>query len=220
MTIKDAAETWVRRGSLQAISVVAAVGLVIGGVLGLGVGYKIEQNRTRSDVKRLKAQIGGSAVGGVRQTVGALTQRVGRVTAVAPGTITMITKHGRAQVLQTSATALIEKTVKGHTTDIVVGRRVLVTVGGAEVIVLSSESSIGRVVKAVGSDSFSVPDPNGRTPMRVKFRVVKVVDTISTAKRSDIVIGSQIVAGGHASVGGAFTVTEVVLLPAGSGFAA
>ena len=83
MSIKDSAETWVRGAPGQALILVAAVGIVIGGVVGLGAGFKIEQNRTRSDVKKLRAQlqqgVGGS--GGTAPSASAsLGQRIGKVT--------------------------------------------------------------------------------------------------------------------------------------------
>ena len=65
MGIKDSTETWVRGKPVQAMVVIGLVGLVIGGLVGVGAGFKIEQNRTKSDVAALKAQIkaGGGGTG-------------------------------------------------------------------------------------------------------------------------------------------------------------
>ena len=53
MSIKDSAENLGSGRARAGMILVAAVGIVIGGVVGLGAGFKIEQNRTRSDVKKL-----------------------------------------------------------------------------------------------------------------------------------------------------------------------
>ena len=60
MAIKDSAEGWVRGKPVLAMVVVALIGAVVGGVIGLGVGFKVEQSRTRDDVKRLQQQIKSS----------------------------------------------------------------------------------------------------------------------------------------------------------------
>ena len=57
MTIKDSTEGWVRNKPALAMVAVAAVGLVVGGLIGLGVGYKIEKNRVQDDVQRLQSQL-------------------------------------------------------------------------------------------------------------------------------------------------------------------
>ena len=152
MSIKDSAETWVRGAPGQAMILIAAVGIVIGGVVGLGAGFKIEQNRTRSDVKKLRAQlqqgVGGS--GGTAPSASAsLGQRIGKVTTAAGGTLTVVTKRQGTQSVHTTGSTQYEQLVKGSTSNVVVGRRILVTVSGEAVVVLPAGSQLGRMVTNV-----------------------------------------------------------------------
>ena len=111
MGIKDSTEDWVRGKPAQAMILVAALGLVVGGVIGLAGGYKIEQSRTKSDVKRLQDQLKGAVASGA--PIGAtvkLGQRVGKVTTVNGTTITLTTNRLGSQQIKTSATTAFEKT--------------------------------------------------------------------------------------------------------------
>ena len=56
MSIKTSTDEWVRKGPTQAIAVVAAVGIIVGGLVGFGVGFKVEQSRTKDEVKKLQKQ--------------------------------------------------------------------------------------------------------------------------------------------------------------------
>jgi hypothetical protein len=201
---------------------VAAVGIVVGGVAGLGAGFKIEQNRTRSDVKKLRAELAAKSSGtGATPTASAsLGQRIGKVTNLAGGTITVATKRQGSQKLITTATTHFEQTAKGSTADIVVGRRVLVTVPGTAVIVLPTTSQLGRTVSSVGSGSFAIAKTNNAKAGSVSMGTIKEVDTISTSALSNVKVGSEVLAGGRtAAVKGSFNAAEIILLPAGSGFA-
>jgi hypothetical protein len=200
---------------------IAAVGIVVGGVAGLGAGFKIEQNRTRSDVKKLRAELARKNSGSAAPSASAaLGQRIGKVTKTAGGTITVTTRRQGAQDLLTTATTQFEQTVKGTTADIVVGRRVLVTVSGTAVIVLPTTSQLGRTVSSVGSDSFAIAKTNNAKAGSVQMGTVKEVDTVSTAKLADVKVGSEVLSGGRtAAAKGAFNAAEVILLPAGSAFA-
>src|SRR3954471_8344534 len=114
MGIKDSTENWVRGKPAQAMILVAALGLVIGGVIGLAGGYKIEQSRTKSDVERLQSQIKAAIASGADiPGVGALGQRVGKVTAVKGTTITMSSNEQGSQTVNTSASTAFENTEPG-----------------------------------------------------------------------------------------------------------
>jgi hypothetical protein len=214
VAIKDSAENWVRSKPMQAIVLIAAAGIVLGGIVGLGAGWKIEQNRTKDDVKRLKA--GGAAAA---SGTGALGQRVGKVSAVTEGTLTVVTKKAGSQAVHTTTLTTVEKATKGTPADIVVGRRVLLTLNGNDVIVLPAGSKLGRLVSNVTTDSFTVTKPSGARGAQIKTSNVKVVDTLSPAKLTDIKSGTLVLAGGRASDKSSFNATEVIVLPAGSAFA-
>jgi hypothetical protein len=222
VAIKESAEGWVKGKPAQAIVVIGLVGLLIGGVIGLGAGYQIEKNRTKSDVAKLKKNgvtTGGSGGSGGVALPGKLGQSVGKVTAVGTDSITVDTKRKGSQKFQTTATTQFEKAVAGKTSDIVVGRRVLVTITGRAVIILPEGSRIGRLVTNVGSDSFSIAKPNGGPGAKLMLANVKSVDTLSPAKFSDIKTGSLVLAGGREASKDAFNAVELIILEAGSTFA-
>jgi hypothetical protein len=220
MSIKTSADEWVRTGPTRAIAVIAAVGLVIGGLIGAGAGYKIEQSRTKSDVKRLQKQLKAAAATGTDTRSGPLGQRVGKVTAAKAGSFTVATKKRGAQEIKTSALTLITKAVRGSVSDIVSGRRVLVTKDVHEVLVLAASSKLGRKVAKVGSDFFTIAKPNGTTAARIKLSDVKTVSTAASATAADIKTGLDVVVGGRETVNKVFNAVEIVVLPANSGFAA
>lgn len=219
MSIKTASEEWVRKGPVQALAVIAVAGLVVGGALGLGAGYSIEQNRTHAGVKRLEKQIKAGGGGGPTAVTGILGQRVGTVTAVASGAVTVDTKQRGEQTLQTSAETLFETTVKGKVADVESGRRVLVTRGGDEVILLTPESKMGRVVSAVTSSSISIAAGNGAPGGTLKISAVHAVETVKASTIAAVKTGSDILAGGKAATKSVFTTVEIIVLPKGSRFA-
>ena len=223
MAIKESADKWVRGKPTQAIVIIALVGVIVGGLVGLGVGFKIEQNRTSSDVKRLHAQLnaaaaGGSGGSGVNLT-GPVGQRTGKVTAVGTDSLTISTKRQGPQKIQTSPTTVFEKAVKGTTADIAVGRHVLVTIVATDVIVLPEGSKLGREVASVGSESFTLKKPNGDRSGQLTLAKVKVVNTLVPAKLSDFKVKDAVFAGGRTAGKGAFAANEVILLDPNSGFA-
>src|SRR5262245_54343901 len=101
---------------------VAAVGLVVGGFVGLGVGYNVEKNRVQDDVQRLQQQLRDAGATASSEKV---VQRVGEVKAVSGPTLTVKTRLQGDQDIQT-ASATFVKTADGKTTDIAVGKKILV----------------------------------------------------------------------------------------------
>ncbi len=218
VAIKDSAGGWIRGKPVQALVVIGLVGLLVGGVLGLGAGYQIEKNRTKSDVAKLKKSGVPGGSGPLVQN-GPLGQRVGKVTALATNAITVDTKRQGSQVFHTKATTQFEQTVKGKTADITAGRRVLVTISGKDVILLPEGSKLGRPVINVGSDSFSIAKVNGGPGAKLTLANVKSVDTLTPAKFSDIKSGTTVLAGGRADGKDSFGAVELIILESGSGFA-
>jgi len=219
MSIKTSAEEWVRKGPTQAIAVIAAVGLIVGGLIGLGVGFKVEQSRTKSDVNKLRRELTSKKSSKTGVVVGALGQRVGKVTTTSGTTLTVATKKRGPQTVETSATTLFENAVSGTIADVHSGRRILVVPGGAEIIVLSANSKLGRVVTKVTSASIKIAKGNGFPAGSIKTSDVHRVETVTPAKFSDMTTGKEVLVGGRAKDAKTFTAIEVILLPSGSGFA-
>ena len=223
VAVKDSVANWLRAISTRAMPLVA-MGIATGLVVGIGAGYKIEQNRTQSDVSRLKAQIkqikhakSGTTNVAVKRS-GPFNQRLGTVTAVGADTIRVATKRlGVVQLHSTSATHF-ERASLGTKTDITIGRRALLTLSG-DVLVLARGSLLGRPITKVASDSFSITKAVGIGTATISFAKVKVIDTTSAVTRSDIKTGTVVLAGGHAAGQRLFDAAEVIVIPAASGFA-
>jgi hypothetical protein len=216
VAIKDSAESWVRGKPVLAMVVVAVVGIVVGGLVGLGVGYKIEKSRTRSDVQRLQKKIKDA---GIVNPDAPIKARVGTVSSVNGSTLDVRTTKQGLQKVTAAAGTPYEKAVPAATSDIAVGRRVLVAKGGKEVIILASTSPLGRVVSNVASDTFTVTDKNGK-PVKVKLSNLKQVYKLTTAQPADAKVGTLVLAGGRGAGANGFAAVEIIVLPAGSAFAA
>jgi hypothetical protein len=218
MGIKDSTENWVRGKPAQAMILVAALGLVIGGVIGLAGGYKIEQSRTKSDVKRLQDEIRSAVEKGADIGTGPIGQRVGKVKGVKGTTITLSSNKQGTQTVNTSATTKFESTAKGSASDITVGSRVLAALNGANIIVLPGTSRLGRLVTNVGSETFSIARPTGGRPLTIKLAKVKDVSTTTPAAISDVKVDSEVLAGGRSAGKDVFGALEVIVLPANNPF--
>jgi hypothetical protein len=213
VTIKDSAESWVRSKPVLAMVAVGAVGLVVGGIVGLGVGYKVEKNRVQDDVQRIQQQLRDAGVTTSNQKV---VQRVGEITAVSGSTLTVKTKLQGDQDIGT-ASASFQKPVDGEASDIAVGKRVLVAKGGREVIVLNDDAEIGGEVTRVTDDGFTVSFKQGRSA-DVKSSTVDTVYKLGTAESADAKVGAGVVIAGKATGTDGFQAVEVIVLPAGSAF--
>jgi hypothetical protein len=77
MGIGASANDRARARPLRAITAIAASALVVSGVIGLGAGYKIEQQRLASGVKRLRTQVANRASQGTSPTTSPASSRSG-----------------------------------------------------------------------------------------------------------------------------------------------
>jgi len=212
--MKDSAEGWVRSKPVLALVAAAVVGLVVGGLVGLGVGYKIEKNRVQDDVQRLQSQLKAS---GATNNNGKVVQRVGQVTGSSGNTLTVKTKLQGDQTISTTDKTTYEKTTEAKASDIAVGNKVLVANGGKEVIIVSNDGQIGHSVSQVSDEEFTVSGNKGRTAP-VKMKNVTKVYKLESGTSADAKVNTDvIIAGKH--TGSNFEAAEVIVLPAGSGFA-
>jgi hypothetical protein len=117
-----------RRVSVLVMALVAGAALVLGGIVGVAIGWKVEQNRVKEDVKNVRP--------------------VGTITAVTDDSITvnLRTGSGRRTYALTDAT-VIDKAESGATSDIKEGSTVFLRtrrgdngeLEAAQVIVLPEE---------------------------------------------------------------------------------
>jgi hypothetical protein len=120
-----------RRGITPVVTAgIAIVALVVGGLVGVGIGWKVEQNRVEDDVKNIRP--------------------VGKVIAVADDSITvdLSTASGQRTFALTDAT-VVDKAENGATSDIEEGSTVFLRtrrgddgeLEAAQVVVLPPEAS-------------------------------------------------------------------------------
>ena len=197
---------------------------VVGVVAGAGVGFKVEQSRTHADVNRLKARISqlAAAPPGLTPQVkpsGVSSTRAGTVTAINASGFGVSTKKHRTFLIGTTKSTTFEQAKSGSKADIVVGRRVLVSISRTDVIVLPAGSRLGRLVTQVSGKTFSIKRAHGKRALTVPFSAVKGIDASAATQPSALEKGSTLLASGRAGSKGTFDAVEVILLPTGSSFA-
>ena len=126
---------------LGTLIVAAIVALAVGGLAGFAIGFKVEQNRVKSQNKK-------DNTAAAAQPVARRAQPTGEVTAVSPTSVTIRNAKGKNRVINVSATTVIDKTSSGGAGDISEGATVLVagkaapdgSFDAAEIIVLPASS--------------------------------------------------------------------------------
>ena len=213
----SSAKDWVEKRPMQAVLAAAVVALLVGGVLGLGVGYKVEHDRVAKDVSRLRKEL-GTTTKKTKAKSGSKGREAGQVTVAAAGSLTLRTSKGATLTVNTSATTAFSKVTKGTASDIAVGRHVLVVAPGVEVLVLPAGSTFGRAVTSSSADSFSLAAGNGLVAAKVKVTSATVVDTLTTTTSSSVKATDQVMALGNPVASGPLTATDVIVLPSTSAF--
>jgi hypothetical protein len=160
--------------------------------------------------------------GGATGTKGAAAakahKRVGKVTAVGAGTITVAVKRLGTLQLHTTTATKIERAGTGTAAAIAAGDRVLV-VHGNDVIVLPHDSKIGRLVTHVSKRSFTIAKRKGKKAATISLAKAAVIETTAPAAMSDLKTNSEVLVVVRGKGKGATDATEIILLPPGSPFA-
>jgi hypothetical protein len=226
MSAVDSVKERIERRPKQAVLVTAIVAVLIGGVIGLAVGYKVEHDRKAShkSTKTTKTTLPKSTKTTKTTKPGgaaAATNRAqGTVTATAAGSITIKTLQGSSVKLNLSKTTIVDKAAKGTHTDVTSGRHVLVKAPGVEVLVLRTGSSEGRAVISLSPSSMGLAAGNGLPAGTVKLSGATVIDRVSPATAADVKTGDRILALGTTGSPAVRNVDVVIILPASSKFAA
>jgi hypothetical protein len=223
MSAVDSVKERIERRPKQAVLVTAIVAVLIGGVIGLAVGYKVEHDRKAShkSTKTTKTTVPKSTKTTKPGGAAAATNRAqGTVTATAAGSITIKTLQGSSVKLNLSKTTIVDKAAKGTHTDVTSGRHVLVKAPGVEVLVLRTGSSEGRAVISISASSMGLAAGNGLPAGTVKLSGATVIDRVSPATAADVKTGDRILALGTTGSPAVRNVDVVIILPASSKFAA
>lgn len=172
----------------------AAVILVVGLLLGLAAGYKIEQTRAKNDVRAANLRASKSAATQPQGQPPNVQFRGKVATASANGF--NLTVGGATKQLLTDQATIVVKTTPGTPTDIAAGMRVVwkpkkgQRTQADEVIVLPANAKTGVVVVSATANSMTLKSSlNNRTVSTNGATVEKV----TTAKATDIATGVKVV---------------------------
>jgi hypothetical protein len=210
----DSLKAWIEQRPKRAVMVTAVVAVIIGLVIGLGAGYKIEHDRVASDVKKLKSA--GTTSTKTPKTGAAKVG--GKVTTTGAASITLKVKAGADRSVNVSATTKYETATKATKADLAVGRHVFVIAPGSEVLILPAGSTLGRAITAVTGASFKLAAANGLPGGTIKVSAATAFETVKPGAKTDVKVGGQALALGTSSKAGPVDATEIITLPATSKF--
>ena len=203
----------IKRLSLAGILGSAAVILVVGAVVGLGAGYKIEQTRVKNDVKAAEARASKKTAA---QTQNANVQLRGKVVATTANTVNLTVT---TQFLTNQATIMVKAT-PGTPTDIAAGARVVWRAKKGQptqadaVIVLPANAKMGWSVVNASANSMTLK--GGTTNVTVSTTGA-TVEKVTSAKPTDLAAGTKLVTQAR-QTNQTLTAIEVIVLPSTSTF--
>ena len=208
----------IKRQSLPTLLGAVALVLVVGLGAGFGIGYKVEQSRTKSDLK--KARDAAAAKATKKPAATAAVRLIGKVDATTTTNVSITVGKASRKVAIRPATTYV-KAVAGSASDITKGSRVIfkgkqgsLTVA-EEVIVLPAQAKLGTLITDVGSGSMTFKNTKGKD---AKVTITgATIDKVQNATKTDVATGSTIIAETR-QTNGVVTATEIIVLPAGSKF--
>jgi hypothetical protein len=210
-------EERIKRLPLNGILGSAAAVLVVGLVVGLGAGYKIEQSRVKHDVSKANARASESAAQPQAQGPSSIVQFRGKVATAAANTVN-VTVLGATKALVTNKATIVVKASPGAPTDIVAGVRVLWQAKKGQptqadaVLVLPASAKLGTPVLSATATSMTFK--RGAKNVTVTTNGA-TVEKVTPATVTDIAAGAKVVA----QVRQTNTVVELIVLPDNSTFA-
>jgi hypothetical protein len=213
----DSLKAWIEQRPKRAVLVTAVVAVIIGLVIGLGAGYKIEHDRVASDVKKTKKPA-AAAKNKTSTTKIGLTRAAGAVSTVGPTSFVVKTAAGADRTVNVTASTTYENATVSTKTDIVKGRHVFIVAPGSEVLILPVGSTLGRAITDVTATSFKVAGSKGLPAGTVKLTSTVVIETATAGTKADVKAGGHAMALGSSTKGGPVNATEVIALPAGTKF--
>jgi hypothetical protein len=219
---KPSLDERIKRMSLGGLIASAVVILIIGLVIGLGAGYKIEQNRTKNDVNRLKKQGSATSNASSPGASAATSVRLAGTIGSATNSTVALTGGSGPQTFLTNAKTIVVKASPGTASDIAAGHHVVwrakpgQLTQAQEVIVLPADAKIGSVVTNATPTSMEIMGQSGNVTVSTAGATI---DQVATATLADVTAGAKIVAQAR-HAGSTDTATEIIVLPSSSKFVA
>ena len=210
----------IKRQSLPTLLGAIALVLVVGLGAGFGIGYKVEQSRTKSDLKKARDAAAAKAAKKPAAAATAAVRLIGKVDATTANNVSITVGKTSRKVAIRPATTYV-KAVAGSASDVTKGSRVIfkgkqgsLTVA-EEVIVLPAQAKLGVLLTDVGSGSMTLKNAKGKD---AKVTITgATIEKVQNATKTDVATGSTIIAETR-QTNGVTTATEIIVLPAGSKF--
>ena len=210
----------IKRQSLPTLLGAIALVLVVGLGAGFGIGYKVEQSRTKSDLKKAREAAAAKAAKKPAAAATAAVRLIGKVDATTANNVSITVGKTSRKVAIRPATTYV-KAVAGSASDVTKGSRVIfkgkqgsLTVA-EEVIVLPAQAKLGVLLTDVASGSMTLKNAKGKD---AKVTITgATIEKVQNATKTDVATGSTIIAETR-QTNGVTTATEIIVLPAGSKF--
>ncbi len=199
---------------------VAAIALIVALAAGVGIGYKIEQSRTKADVQKAKKQALALKKSKNDAKTSLLHRRiVGVVAAATPGSVTITLTAGGTRTVEVRNITVVAKASAGAASDVAAGNRVLVAGKGSltvarALIVLPKTARLGQLVSAVAADTMTLRAGTKTAKIAIKGATVYKV---AVATMADVTKGASVMIE-TASTKAALVATEIIVLPSGTAF--
>ncbi len=194
--------------------------LVVAGVAGFAIGFKVEQSRTRNEVK--KAKQGQTAKKKKKVAVKATAVSViGKVSAKTSNTMTVVDGRGTEHKIAFGKASVVVIAAKADQGALKTGMKILYwPVKGnyktaSEVVVLPADAKVGAKVTKTDANSVTLAGAKGNAI--VVSTTGATYDTVTAGHLGDIPNNAE-VSIRALKRGTTVTAVEVVVLPAGTAF--
>jgi hypothetical protein len=219
-----------RARSLQQPLIAAIIALIVGLAAGFLIGWKVEQNRVKSDVDDLKARLREASAAPNEEPPEEQPAEVtasrpqGAVTAVSADSVTVDDASGE-KVIKLSSSTQVETASPGTAADVTQGAKILLksqrTTGpnfnAQEIVVLPPVTEFsGHTVTSVAPGSITTETAAGTANVAISDTTVIYKTAVGTL--ADITQGSIVIVRAEEGTDGTLSALEVVVLPAGSTF--
>jgi hypothetical protein len=211
----------IKRQSLTTLLGAVALVLVVGLGAGFAIGYKVEQSRTKDDLK--KARENATAKAAKNNTGSAAAVRlIGKVDATTAENVSVAVTGKPSRKVAIRSTTIFVKAVPGSAADIKKGSRVVWKAkkgslnAAEEVIVLPAQAKLGILLTDAASGSMTYKTTKGKD-----FKVTTTgatIEKVEDATKDDVAKGSTIMAQSR-QTNDVLTATEIIVLPAATKFA-
>jgi hypothetical protein len=212
----------IRRQPAWVLFTGAAAILAVGLVVGMAIGWKVEQNRAKEDIERVREQLRANQPdnGTPNEGAGPSVRVIGTVTAAVDDSVTIELADGNRRELAFDDALQLEKTAPAEASDLTSGTRLMwKNVEGepeqaAEIIILPDNTTLGVTLTEATPTEMTYPTPNGALTVSTADATVARAEP---AELADVVVGAKIAAQTRGT-GDAARAVEIIVLPEGTTF--